>query len=188
LSSEPKLQDSWTVVVVIVSKVDALNGLSPVVTIVNGMHATEMEGPSGRATNRTRPFSIHRDLRCARFVFGSTTRVSGIAPNLFSPFVQPEEADKRQPPHPSSNSPDDRLPLLDLILVSSNINWPALLFFLVSGQLFIARRQPQKRTKPAIDVAAHKNEIQKWQNDRLASLTKDDGWLTLVGLFWFERR
>ena len=45
-----------------------------------------------------------------------------------------------------------------------------------------------KSAKPAavFDQAAHKNEIQKWQNDRLASLTKDDGWLTLVGLFWLN--
>lgn len=45
-----------------------------------------------------------------------------------------------------------------------------------------------KSAKPAavFDQAAHKSEIQKWQNDRLASLTKDDGWLTLVGLFWLN--
>lgn len=44
------------------------------------------------------------------------------------------------------------------------------------------------RATPAkpIDVAAHQTEIQKWQSDRLASLTKDDGWLTLVGLFWLN--
>src|SRR5438876_7010735 len=41
-------------------------------------------------------------------------------------------------------------------------------------------------TTSVIDVAAHQNEIQKWQRDRLASLTKDDGWLTLVGLFWLN--
>ncbi len=46
----------------------------------------------------------------------------------------------------------------------------------------------RKTTNPTsvVDVAAHKNEIQKWQSDRLASLTKDDGWLTLVGLFWLN--
>jgi uncharacterized protein (DUF1684 family) len=42
-----------------------------------------------------------------------------------------------------------------------------------------------KSTTP-VDVAAHRSEIQKWQSDRLASLTKDDGWLTLVGLFWLN--
>jgi uncharacterized protein (DUF1684 family) len=46
----------------------------------------------------------------------------------------------------------------------------------------------QKSNKPAVafDASAHRGEIQKWQTTRLASLTKDDGWLTLVGLFWLN--
>ena len=42
--------------------------------------------------------------------------------------------------------------------------------------------------KPAasFDEAAHKKEIEKWQSDRLAGLKKEDGWLTLVGLFWLN--
>lgn len=36
------------------------------------------------------------------------------------------------------------------------------------------------------DTATYRQEIQKWQNDRLSSLTKNDGWLTLVGLFWLN--
>ncbi|HSS21979.1 MAG TPA: DUF1684 domain-containing protein [Pyrinomonadaceae bacterium] len=40
--------------------------------------------------------------------------------------------------------------------------------------------------KPTIDSAAHASEIQKWQSDRLASLTKEDGWLTLIGLYWLK--
>lgn len=45
-----------------------------------------------------------------------------------------------------------------------------------------------KSPRPAIafDSATHRNDIQKWQSNRLASLTKDDGWLTLVGLFWLN--
>ena len=48
-----------------------------------------------------------------------------------------------------------------------------------------------RETKPTqraatLDPVAHKTEIQKWQSERLASLTKDDGWLTLVGLFWLN--
>src|SRR6267142_4826047 len=43
-----------------------------------------------------------------------------------------------------------------------------------------------RQTTTGIDPAAHKSEIQKWQSDRLASLTKEDGWLTLVGLFWLN--
>ena len=38
----------------------------------------------------------------------------------------------------------------------------------------------------AVDASAHKNDIEKWQQTRLANLTKDDGWLTLVGLFWLK--
>jgi uncharacterized protein (DUF1684 family) len=46
----------------------------------------------------------------------------------------------------------------------------------------------QKTNKPAavFDETAYKTEIQKWQNDRLAGLTKEDGWLTLIGLFWLN--
>src|SRR5713101_2488722 len=42
--------------------------------------------------------------------------------------------------------------------------------------------------KPAasFDKAGHKKEIEKWQSDRLAGLKKEDGWLTLVGLFWLN--
>jgi uncharacterized protein (DUF1684 family) len=51
-----------------------------------------------------------------------------------------------------------------------------------------ACRQATTSTKPAtaFDASAHKSEIEKWQRNRLASLTKDDGWLTLVGLFWLN--
>jgi uncharacterized protein (DUF1684 family) len=35
-------------------------------------------------------------------------------------------------------------------------------------------------------VAAHKQEIGKWQKTRLANLTKEDGWLSLIGLFWLN--
>lgn len=37
-----------------------------------------------------------------------------------------------------------------------------------------------------IDPSVHKTEIEKWQSERLASLTREDGWLTLVGLFWLN--
>ncbi|HAF22098.1 MAG TPA: hypothetical protein DCK93_04160 [Blastocatellia bacterium] len=51
-----------------------------------------------------------------------------------------------------------------------------------------ACRQSTTSTAPAtaFDAAAHKQEIEKWQSSRLASLTKEDGWLTLVGLFWLK--
>jgi uncharacterized protein (DUF1684 family) len=47
-------------------------------------------------------------------------------------------------------------------------------------------KNPSPAPATAFDQTAHKSEIQKWQTDRLASLTKEDGWLTLVGLFWLN--
>lgn len=57
---------------------------------------------------------------------------------------------------------------------------------LVTSIVFLAACQ--RSTKPAatFDTSAHQTGIQKWQSDRLASLTKEDGWLTLIGLFWLH--
>jgi uncharacterized protein len=46
----------------------------------------------------------------------------------------------------------------------------------------------RQSTKPTatLDAAAYRKQIEKWQSDRLADLTKNDGWLTLVGLFWLN--
>jgi uncharacterized protein len=59
------------------------------------------------------------------------------------------------------------------------------LFVIAATVFFVAC---QKSTKPAttFDASAHRSEIQKWQSDRLISLTKEDGWLTLFGLFWLN--
>jgi uncharacterized protein (DUF1684 family) len=43
-----------------------------------------------------------------------------------------------------------------------------------------------RKSAPAFDAAAHKQEIEKWQSTRLAGLKKEDGWLSLVGLFWLN--
>jgi hypothetical protein len=37
-----------------------------------------------------------------------------------------------------------------------------------------------------LDESAYKQEIEMWQGHRLANLKKQDGWLTLVGLFWLN--
>jgi uncharacterized protein (DUF1684 family) len=61
------------------------------------------------------------------------------------------------------------------------------LFVFVAAMIVLfAACQKSPKLTTVIDVGAHKNEIQKWQSDRLASLTKEDGWLTLVGLFWLN--
>jgi uncharacterized protein (DUF1684 family) len=47
--------------------------------------------------------------------------------------------------------------------------------------------QRQSPTQAArVDENAYRQEIDKWHNERAASLTSEDGWLTLVGLFWLK--
>lgn len=63
----------------------------------------------------------------------------------------------------------------------------ALVLLVVLSMLTFAGacRQSIKPTEIS-DVAAYKTQIEKWQSDRLADLTKKDGWLSLVGLFWLS--
>lgn len=42
------------------------------------------------------------------------------------------------------------------------------------------------RKSPEIDAGAYAKEIAQWQTQRLTGLKSDDGWLTLVGLFWLK--
>src|SRR5215831_12879168 len=37
-----------------------------------------------------------------------------------------------------------------------------------------------------VDPEAYRKDILDWQKTRLDRLTKDDGWLTLCGLFWLK--
>lgn len=39
---------------------------------------------------------------------------------------------------------------------------------------------------PAGDVAAHRKSIEEWQASRDKRLRSEDGWLTLIGLFWLD--
>ncbi len=59
-------------------------------------------------------------------------------------------------------------------------------FAFAAAVIFFVACQKSTKQATAFDAAAHRSEIQKWQNDRLISLTKEDGWLTLVGLFWLN--
>jgi uncharacterized protein len=47
---------------------------------------------------------------------------------------------------------------------------------------------PEGCTKPAerVDPAKYQKEIQEWQSTRRTRLTREDGWLTLCGLFWLK--
>lgn len=38
----------------------------------------------------------------------------------------------------------------------------------------------------SIDIEVHRNEIEQWKEQRLTRLQRDDGWLTLAGLFWLK--
>jgi len=42
-----------------------------------------------------------------------------------------------------------------------------------------------ERSQP-IDQQTYMNHIAEWQQNRVANLTRDEGWLTLTGLFWLE--
>ena len=42
------------------------------------------------------------------------------------------------------------------------------------------------KPEPSFDSAAWEQDVMKWRHDRLARLQKEDGWLTLVGLFWLK--
>jgi len=39
---------------------------------------------------------------------------------------------------------------------------------------------------PVTDVAAHQAEVEAWHAQRIARLTSESGWLTLVGLYWLK--
>ncbi|TAK65610.1 MAG: DUF1684 domain-containing protein [Bacteroidetes bacterium] len=43
-------------------------------------------------------------------------------------------------------------------------------------------------TKPEkkLDIQAYQKEIQQWQQERSTRLQREDGWLTLIGLFWLK--
>jgi uncharacterized protein (DUF1684 family) len=59
-----------------------------------------------------------------------------------------------------------------------------LTFFLIFA---IACSAACNKPKPvSFDAAGYKAEIEKWQNERLTNLKKEDSWLTLVGLYWLK--
>lgn len=67
------------------------------------------------------------------------------------------------------------------------------IFLLLLGSCFsllfvgACRRTTAPSTQtPAFDELGYKKEIENWQTGRLATLTKQDGWLTLIGLYWLN--
>lgn len=48
------------------------------------------------------------------------------------------------------------------------------------------REEAVTTTKPLFDAASHAKEIEQWQTRRAERLQAEDGWLTLIGLFWLN--
>jgi uncharacterized protein (DUF1684 family) len=61
-----------------------------------------------------------------------------------------------------------------------------LLAALLAAGSTVAAAGPETSAKaPAVDPA-YQNEIETWRKERFEGLKKEDGWFSLVGLFWLE--
>jgi uncharacterized protein (DUF1684 family) len=61
-----------------------------------------------------------------------------------------------------------------------------LALILITSIVFVAACRNTTTPTTIFNESVYKQELEKWQSGRLASLTKEDGWLTLVGLFWLK--
>ena len=52
--------------------------------------------------------------------------------------------------------------------------------------MFTAGACQTQQNVAKVDEGAYRQQIEKWHTERAASLTKEDGWLSLVGLFWLK--
>jgi uncharacterized protein (DUF1684 family) len=50
-----------------------------------------------------------------------------------------------------------------------------------------AGAEPPVGAQPPVDAATEQQAVAQWRSARVAELTSDTGWLTLVGLFWLEK-
>lgn len=57
---------------------------------------------------------------------------------------------------------------------------------LLFGALLLLTAGGCTRQMLKFDEEAHRQEVEQWQKTRLANLTKEDGWLTLIGLHWLK--
>jgi len=61
-----------------------------------------------------------------------------------------------------------------------------LLFIASLAMAFASIACQSQQNVVKVDEGAYRQQIEKWHTERAASLTKEDGWLTLVGLFWLK--
>lgn len=59
------------------------------------------------------------------------------------------------------------------------------LLFIVSLMLLLPAGACQRQV-PRVDENAYRQQIEKWHDERAKGLKSEDGWLTLVGLFWLK--
>ncbi|HEX7153731.1 MAG TPA: DUF1684 domain-containing protein [Thermoanaerobaculia bacterium] len=52
--------------------------------------------------------------------------------------------------------------------------------------LLFACAEKQTQENATVNASAHREEIEKWRTNRIARLTAEDGWLSLVGLHWLK--
>ncbi|MFD2035921.1 DUF1684 domain-containing protein [Belliella marina] len=60
-------------------------------------------------------------------------------------------------------------------------------FYLLLFCIIFSSCQEQKEFHYPISEEDHLEEIGKWYNNRIESLKSEDGWLNLIGLYWFEQ-
>ncbi|PYQ57651.1 MAG: DUF1684 domain-containing protein, partial [Acidobacteria bacterium] len=63
---------------------------------------------------------------------------------------------------------------------------PFLLTALCAGAVLWAADAKAPATAAPPDPAAYRKEIEAWRAKRVEGLKKEDGWLTLVGLYWLK--
>ena len=61
-----------------------------------------------------------------------------------------------------------------------------LAFILIISTVFVGSCRRTTTPTKAFNELVYKQQLESWQSVRLASLTKEDGWLTLAGLFWLS--
>lgn len=52
--------------------------------------------------------------------------------------------------------------------------------------VLVAGCREEPKETASVDVAAHRTEITQWQERRAERLKAEDGWLSLIGLFWLN--